>query len=917
MTGLFKPYNDIREADEKLAQSFYAGSRFNSVFLAMTAMGFIVIYLFTQNQLLGEPAPQLLFIAGALFVLAVLQIPTSYLARTRRGIAANFLGTASMIIFLTLLTAFWQGVTPIAIVISFITPATAVTAGLPRRYYPWMAVALLAGVSAILYANANPPIERLATNSAAAIAGMAFLVTIGTLLLTVTVVARSRRYRNLRTQLLTSFITVVTIPTLLATVLSALGAYVNNERQTLNVLETISRLKENQINEIIDGFRVNATRISQDPEFQSNAINVLNPGQSDESSIGLARSIARLYLIDFQATERELYTEIMVLNIQGAVVISTSVPNEGTSYQAEEFYRSGSLEEFVGFSDNPTFGGSDLIYATPVYSTDGTAVRGVLVFRTNSQIIKDIMEVTPSFAEMESYIVAQDATPLTKTRFVTPKVFSLATESMFPINKIGVNEGNGVYTTYSGAVVLGFYKRFDRLDNTAMIAEVPRDYVLESSIRSLISTSALAAFAILIAIAAIVVSAESIANPITVLAETAERFANGQLSARAAIDRRDEIGALNRSYNQMAEQLQDIIGKLEQRVADRTRELEEQSLRLRTSAEIARDAATSHNLNDLLDKAGTLIQQRFGFYHTGIFLIDANREYAVLSASPTDAGKQMIANNHRLRIGEVGIVGRVAATGDPRITLDTGADVVFFNNPYLPKTRSEMALALKVENRIIGVLDVQSDQPQAFDDNDIAIIQILADQLATAIERARLLEQVEQNLRDIEQAYGRFTRESWRTLGESGLLSKSGYRFDNIRIQPITEAPELGEEVMAKGVPVTSTDNKDGGKRQIAIPIKLRGQTIGVVSVNLKEGYTQSTISTLQLAIERLALSLESARLYEEARLRADREQTIAQVTSSISSAIDFDTILRTTVEEVGKSIGDAEISIQIVSDQN
>ena len=101
----------------------------------------------------------------------------------------------------------------------------------------------------------------------------------------------------------------------------------------------------------------------------------------------------------------------------------------------------------------------------------------------------------------------------------------------------------------------------------------------------------------------------------------------------------------------------------------------------------------------------------------------------------------------------------------------------------------------------------------------------------------------------------------------------------------------------------------------MAIPIKLRGQTIGVVSANLKQGYTQDTISTLQLAIERLALSLESARLYEEARLRADREQMIAQITSSISSAIDVETILRTTVEEVGKSLGDAEITIEIAGD--
>jgi GAF domain-containing protein len=365
------------------------------------------------------------------------------------------------------------------------------------------------------------------------------------------------------------------------------------------------------------------------------------------------------------------------------------------------------------------------------------------------------------------------------------------------------------------------------------------------------------------------------------------------------------------------QELDELRRALEQRVADRTKELQNQTLRLRASAEIARDAASSHNLNELLDRAVTLIQERFELYHTGIFLLDKNNEYAILTASPTPAGKQMIANNYRLRVGEMGIVGRVASTGEPRISLDTDSDTIHINNPLLPKTHSEMALPLKVENRMIGVLDVQSQQQRAFDENDIAIMQILADQLATAIERTRLLQQVEQNLSDLEQAYGQFTRESWKTLGEAGLLSKAGYRFDNVRIQPITEASTLGDKALQSGtILIDNVKDDSTTAHQVAIPIKLRGQTVGVVTANLKDGYDQTAISTLELAIERLALSLESARLYEETRLRADRERTIAQVTSSISSATEFDSILRTTVEEVGKSLGDAtEVSIQIISD--
>jgi GAF domain-containing protein len=507
---------------------------------------------------------------------------------------------------------------------------------------------------------------------------------------------------------------------------------------------------------------------------------------------------------------------------------------------------------------------------------------------------------------------------------MTGTVCTEASKSVIVTNKAGLackspnviaRDGKSTYENYAGIVVLGYYQRIESL-NVAFIAEVPRSFIVQNSLSSLLGSATLAIFVILIAIAAVAISAASIAEPISTLAKIAESFAAGKLTSRAAINRMDEIGALGNAYDQMAEQLEDIIGKLEQRVADRTKDLENQSLRLRASAEIARDAASSHNLTELLDKASALILDRFELYHTGIFLLDNNKEFAVLTASPTEAGKQMIANNHKLRVGEVGIVGRVARTEEPRITLDTGADAVFFNNPFLPKTRSEMALPLKVENRMIGVLDVQSDEAQAFDEGDIAIMQILADQLATAIERARLLQQVEQNLSDLRQAYGQFTREGWKTLGESGLLGKTGYRFDNIRIQSISDVPAHGDEVMKTGNRVIY-DRKNTGtdENKVSIPIKLRGQTIGVVSANLKDGYTQTTISTLELAIERLAQSLESARLYEQARLRADREQAISQMAANISSATEFDAILRTTVEEIGKSIGDAEVSIQILSD--
>jgi GAF domain-containing protein len=368
--------------------------------------------------------------------------------------------------------------------------------------------------------------------------------------------------------------------------------------------------------------------------------------------------------------------------------------------------------------------------------------------------------------------------------------------------------------------------------------------------------------------------------------------------------------------NLASDQLRTNAKILEERVVTRTRELESQTNRLRLASQIARDTALAKTLENLLERSATIILERFSLYYTGIFLLDQKREYAVLTASPTEAGQQMIAGNYRVRMGDAHIVARVVATGAPATAFAADPDSVRINNPLLPNTRSEMALPLKVEDNFIGVLDLQSENPGVFNEDDLAVMQIIADQLAIAIERMRLLQQVEQNLSDLQEAYGEFTREGWKTLRESSVLNKTGYRFDNIRIQPISEIPEHGNEAMKTGTRVIrSNKNKKAAENQAIIPIKLRGQTIGVVSANLKDGYTQNTISTLELAIERLAQSLESARLYEQARLRADREQAIAQVATNISSATEFDAILRTTVEEIGRSLGDAEVSIQIISD--
>ncbi len=404
-------------------------------------------------------------------------------------------------------------------------------------------------------------------------------------------------------------------------------------------------------------------------------------------------------------------------------------------------------------------------------------------------------------------------------------------------------------------------------------------------------------------------------QPIQVLTRAASEISEGNpmvyVSARPESD---EIGILIEAFNYMTTQLRSSITDLEQRVTERTRDLEDQSRRLRVAAEISQSSVSLKRLDEVLERSAQLILERFNYYHVGIYIADKESNLASLVASPTEAGQQMLTVKHQVRIGDNSIVGRVAATGEPRVASGIGAESPVSLSPFLQETRSELALPLKVEDRVIGILDIHSTTEQAFKPDDVSVMLVLADQLASAMERTRLLEESTNTLNELERAYGRYTQTGWQRFTASGRLHNLGYRFDNVRIEPIKHLPETGQEALTNGNPVISNGTS---VPEVAVPIKFRGQTIGVVHAKLKDGYEEDTISTLELAVDRLATSLESARLYEEARIRADREQTIAQITTAISSSSDFETILRTTVREIGHALADTEVGIQILRDLN
>ena len=185
-------------------------------------------------------------------------------------------------------------------------------------------------------------------------------------------------------------------------------------------------------------------------------------------------------------------------------------------------------------------------------------------------------------------------------------------------------------------------------------------------------------------------------------------------------------------------ELNELRTNLQQQVEARTTELKKRASQLEAVSSVARTIASVQDINSLLPAITKLVSQQFGFYHVGIFLLDPQRQNAILRAANSHGGLQMLSRQHSLPLDVHSIVGFSTLRGEPRIALDVGADSVYFNNPDLPDTRSEMAIPLRVGGEVIGALDVQSKETNAFSQEDIGVLTTLADQIAIAIENARL-----------------------------------------------------------------------------------------------------------------------------------------------------------------------------------
>jgi GAF domain-containing protein len=365
-------------------------------------------------------------------------------------------------------------------------------------------------------------------------------------------------------------------------------------------------------------------------------------------------------------------------------------------------------------------------------------------------------------------------------------------------------------------------------------------------------------------------------------------------------------------------ELIELRDTLENRVDKRTAELSQRSMELETAnsqiqhraaqfealAQVSQSITSIRDLHELLPHVASVISDKYGFYHVGVFLLDDASEYAVLTATNSEGGRKMLKQQHRLKVGEQGIVGSATYSGEPRIALDIGKDAVYFNNPDLPNTHSESALPLLSGGKVIGALDVQSIETGAFTNEDIQTLSLLADQVSLAIENARLFEESNKTLSDLQMLMRETTRDAWRKLPERQKLI--GYRYSVSGASPLKERIDFAE--VSKG----KNDAQQSGSGRFVVPIELRGEVIGHLVVQSPTGneWNLDQQDIIKAVAERVALSAENARLFEETTLRAERERLVTEITGKIRSRTNPQEMIETAINELREALGASRVEI-------
>ncbi len=508
-----------------------------------------------------------------------------------------------------------------------------------------------------------------------------------------------------------------------------------------------------------------------------------------------------------------------LIDLQGRDVMDTFASHIGTDKSDRKYFQEplkSGLPYVSPVEFSPTTGKPSLYFSSPVRSSAGHVV-GVLRMRYDATVLQSLVAQNNGLAGPDSFAVLFDEYHIHLGHGTAPEMILKAVAPLDPVwvaelqaahrlpdlpaeelstslHTLEQNLANAADQPYFALEDAAISGRTNQVAVTTLKTQPwlvaffqPQDVFLAPVKAQERSAVLLAVVIAVVVVAAALGLAQMLVGPIIRLTAVATSVSAGDLTARAQVESSDEIGTLATTFNSMTEQLRELISGLEQRVAERTHGLQ-------TAAEVSRAATSVLEPWELLRQTVNLIRDRFDFYYVGLFLLDETGRWAMLQAGTGQPGRQMLKQGHKLEVGGTSMVGWCTANAQARIALDVGEEAVRFDNPLLPETRSEMALPLISRGRVIGALTVQSTKAEAFSKEDITVLQTMADQVANAIENARLFEET-QHLAQRERTISQITSKLRSALNLETILQTT--------VQELGQALGASEAIVRLGTETT------------------------------------------------------------------------------------------------------------------
>jgi uncharacterized membrane protein/putative methionine-R-sulfoxide reductase with GAF domain len=542
------------------------------------------------------------------------------------------------------------------------------------------------------------------------------------------VMTPAREQRGLTRTLLSALHVVGLLPMLVVWFIASDVSRQTTQDQVFDQLTSVATVKSEQLTAWTDSLTKSLALLVADPVDARNLVDML--------ALPPAGTLygPSLTALKAGAEASQVFKDVWLADERGVIIYATNPEYAGVylgrTVADEPYFRSGRSVPYVQVpsqSEQSGLSPDTIVAAIPIHDQLGES-HGVLGGRVDVAELTTIMRARAGLGETgETYLVDVRGRPLTPLRFGQPEqITTRAVE-----RALAGQSGQATYQGYYGESVVGVYQWVPRL-GAVLVAERAESEAFAPIQRGVISTLIAAAIAALLGTGAAVALAQGISAPVIQMANTAQDLAEGNLDVQIDVQARHEIGVLADSFRTMISNLRAAF----ERIASRERVLV-------ATTQLSREAGRIQNVDRLLQEAVNLIQDTFGYYHVHVYMLNEATDQLVVRAGSGEVGRQLKARGHGLEASGRSVVAFVAQSGTGFLARDVSEIDFWQPNPLLPETHSELAVPIRGAEHVIGVLDMQSVQVGGFDEEDLTLMQSLADQIAVALENIQLIQHTE------------------------------------------------------------------------------------------------------------------------------------------------------------------------------